>query len=306
MIDFRIFHLQQNKGHGIARRKGLKECQNSLVALMDSDDINLSNRFESQLRAFYEHPELSIVGGQIAEFIGGPDNITGIREVPSKDQEIKKYMKKRCPMNQVSVMFRKEEVERAGGYLDWYCEEDYYLWARMALAGCNFYNVPDILVNVRVGDEMSARRGGMKYFMSEARMQLFLYKNRIIGFPLYLYNILLRFCGEVLIPNKLRVKLFKLFRKQVDTETKQKQPDPKKHTISEIKEYPPFSVSMCVYGGDNVDWFDEALESVINQTVKPQEIVLVVDGPISDSIQNVIDKYKQICSGESGGVSVSE
>lgn len=292
MIYFRIFHLQQNKGHGIARRKGLKECQNSLVALMDSDDINLPNRFENQLRAFYEHPELSIVGGQIAEFIGNPDNITGIREVPGKDQEIKKYMKKRCPMNQVSVMFRKEEVERAGGYLDWYCEEDYYLWARMALAGCNFYNVPDILVNVRVGDEMSARRGGIKYFMSEARMQSFLYKNRIIGFSLYLCNILIRFCGEVLVPSKLRVKLFKLFRKQINIETQQKQPNRKKNIVSEIKEYPPFSVSMCVYGGDNAEWFDKALESVINQTVKPQEIVLVVDGPIPDSIQNVIDKYK--------------
>ena len=306
MIDFRIFQLQQNKGHGIARRKGLKECRNSLVALMDSDDINLSNRFESQLRAFYEHPELSIVGGQIAEFIGSSDNITGIREVPGKDQKIKEYMKKRCPMNQVSVMFRKEEVERSGGYLDWYCEEDYYLWARMALAGCNFYNVPDILVNVRVGDEMSARRGGMKYFLSEARMQFFLYKNRIIGFPLYLYNVMIRFCGEILIPSKLRVKLFKLFRKQVNTETRQKQQDRKTYTTSEIKEYPPFSVSMCVYGGDNAEWFDKALESVINQTVKPQEIVLVVDGSIPDSIQNVIDKYKQICSSVSGGVSTLE
>ena len=59
---------------------------------------------------------------------------------------------------------------------------------------------------------------------------------------------------------------------------------------------PFFSVAMCVYGKDNPDWFDKALCSVIDQTVQPDEIVLVVDGPIPDSIQNVIDKYSKICA----------
>ena len=55
---------------------------------------------------------------------------------------------------------------------------------------------------------------------------------------------------------------------------------------------PFFSVAMCVYGKDNPDWFDKALCSVIDQTVQPDEIVLVVDGPIPDSIQNVIDNQR--------------
>jgi hypothetical protein len=57
---------------------------------------------------------------------------------------------------------------------------------------------------------------------------------------------------------------------------------------------------MCVYGGDNPEWFDTALGSVIDQTVKPNEIVLVVDGPVPDSIQNVIDKYSSICNAGGG------
>ena len=55
-----------------------------------------------------------------------------------------------------------------------------------------------------------------------------------------------------------------------------------------------FSVSMCVYGGDNAVYFDEALQSIFNQTRKPDELVLVVDGPIPNSIENVIDKYKKL------------
>ena len=59
-------------------------------------------------------------------------------------------------------------------------------------------------------------------------------------------------------------------------------------------DYPSFSVAMSVYGKDKAEWFDAALESVINQTVKPDEIVLVVDGPVPQSIQNVISKYRGI------------
>ena len=41
-----------------------------------------------------------------------------------------------------------------------------------------------------------------------------------------------------------------------------------------------FSVFMCVYGGDNPLYFKEAVDSIINQTKKPSEIVIVVDGPV--------------------------
>lgn len=54
-----------------------------------------------------------------------------------------------------------------------------------------------------------------------------------------------------------------------------------------------FSVSMCVYGGDNAQHFDEALESIFNQTRLPDEVILVVDGPIPQDIKEVILKYKK-------------
>lgn len=292
MIDFRVFYLEKNEGHGNARRKGFSECRNEIVALMDSDDICVPTRFEKQLTFFETNPKLSIVGGQIAEFIGEVDNVVGIRQVPSQDAEIKEYMKKRCPMNQMTVMFRKKELERVGGYIDWYCEEDYYLWVRMALKRCLFANLPDILVKVRVGNEMSARRGGMKYFKSEARLQKFMLNNHIISVGQYLYNVAIRFAGEVLAPNWLRTKLFVLFRKTPKQEVCVYQND-NEEIMKE--DYMPFSVAMCVYGGDKAEWFDEALASVVNQTLKPQEIVLVVDGPIPDAIQDVIDKYSDIC-----------
>lgn len=212
----KVVRLPQNMGHGEARRAGLSACSNNLVAIMDADDICLSYRFEKQLDAFKHNPDLTIVGGQITEFIDTPDNVAGIRNVPLLDSEIKKYMKKRCPMNQVTVMFKRNVIEHVGGYLDWYCEEDYYLWIRMGLANAIFQNLPETLVNVRVGKDMYKRRGGLKYFKSEAKLQKYMLDNKIIGVSRYLINVLERLILQVLMPNNVRGLVFKLLaRKKV-------------------------------------------------------------------------------------------
>ena len=209
-ISFKPIYLETNQGHGNARRTSLDNCSHNLVALMDSDDINLPKRFELQLNKFEEDEELNLVGGQITEFIYDSSNIVAKRIVPEKDKDIKKYMKKRCPMNQVSVMMKKDFYDKVGGYIDWYCEEDYYLWLRMALAGGKFANVPQTLVNVRIGDEMSSRRGGWKYFNSEKALQKYMLKKKVISFPRYLYNVAIRFGGEILLSDKARTKAFKM------------------------------------------------------------------------------------------------
>lgn len=148
---------------------------------MDSDDIAVSDRFEKQMAYIEAHPEVDALGGQIDEFIGEPSNVVGTRNLPLTDGEIKTYLKSRCPMNLVTVMLKKDAVKKAGGYIDWYCEEDYYLWVRMTEQGMNFANLPDNLVNVRVGEEMYQRRGGLKYFKSEAKLQNYMYSKGIIG-----------------------------------------------------------------------------------------------------------------------------
>ena len=187
---FNVIRLPENVGHGNARRTGLENCTYELVALMDADDISLSDRFEKQIRCFKEDNSLSIVGGNIKEFIDTPDNVVGIREVPQEDVEIKEYLKKRCPFNQMTVMFKNSEVQRAGGYKDWYHNEDYYLWIRMYLSGSKFKNLKDSLVLVRVGNEMYQRRGGFKYFKSEAKLQKYMKDKGINNSFIYGYNVL--------------------------------------------------------------------------------------------------------------------
>lgn len=207
-IVFKVVYLEKNMGHGEARRICFENCSHELIALMDADDLSVSERFEKQLAYFENDPELSIVGGNIQEFIGEPTNCVGKRIVPESNVDIKTYMKKRCPMNQMTVMFRKKDVAEVGGYVDWYCDEDYYLWVRMALGEKKFANVVDNLVNVRVGKEMYQRRGGWKYFKSEAKLQSFMLKKGVISLPRYLINVSERLILQVLMPNKVRGFLF--------------------------------------------------------------------------------------------------
>lgn len=53
-----------------------------------------------------------------------------------------------------------------------------------------------------------------------------------------------------------------------------------------------YSVLMTVYKKDNPAYFAISLESMLNQTYAPDEIVLVKDGPVTKDLQAVIDSYQ--------------
>lgn len=213
-IPLNVIRLVQNVGHARSRQTGLEATKCSVVAIMDSDDICHPDRFAKQISYMESHPDLDVIGSQITEFVGSENNIVGIRICPENDKDIKRYLKARCPMNLVTVIFKKDSVQKVGGFIDWFCEEDYYLWVRLAENGFKFGNLNENLVNVRVGQEMYGRRGSWRYFKSEAKLQWYMLRHRVIGLSRFLFNILVRFVVQVCMPNWLRGFIFqKLFRK---------------------------------------------------------------------------------------------
>lgn len=206
-----VIRLSQNAGLGNALRIAVENSKFNLIARMDSDDVSVPERFQQQLLYFSEHPECDVIGGDITEFIGEESNIVGKRCMPKNHNDIVQYMKKRCAMNHVSVMYKKEAVQTAGGYQDWFWNEDYYLWIRMWLNGAIFGNLGKVLVNVRVGKEMYQRRGGMKYFRSEKGLQDYMLKNKLINFVTYCENVGKRLIIQILLPNNIRGWVFRKF-----------------------------------------------------------------------------------------------
>ncbi len=54
---------------------------------------------------------------------------------------------------------------------------------------------------------------------------------------------------------------------------------------------------MTVYSGENPIFFQQSLMSMVNQSLKPDEIVLVKDGIIPKSIQIIIDEVNNLTNG---------
>lgn len=206
---FNIIRLEQNGGLGNALKLGVENAKYDIIARMDSDDICLPNRFELQLKYLEQHPEVDILGGQISEFIGIPENIIGKRVVPCTNSEIYNFMKSRCAFNHMTVMFHKDAVLKAGNYLDWFWNEDYYLWVRMMKTKCQFANVPEVLVNVRSGADLYARRGGRKYYESEKGIKKLQLDNKMITKMEYRYFVAQRYIIQILMPNWLRGWVFR-------------------------------------------------------------------------------------------------
>ena len=50
-----------------------------------------------------------------------------------------------------------------------------------------------------------------------------------------------------------------------------------------------YSVLMSVYNKEKASWLKESIESMLNQTVKPSELVVIKDGRLTDELDEVID-----------------
>ncbi|NHN46217.1 glycosyltransferase [Halostella sp. JP-L12] len=200
--------LPTNKGLGNALRVGVKEASHGIVARMDADDISVPTRFERQSEFLATHPEVDIVGGQIAEFDGDPENIVGRREVPTEHESIESMARFRSPMNHGTVMFRKSAVLSSGNYRPVDRMEDYDLWIRMLLGGAKFANLPEVLVKVRAGEYLYGRRGGLEYAREEARTQLEFYQQGFTSLPVFLFNATTRVSLR-LVPNSVRSLIYR-------------------------------------------------------------------------------------------------
>lgn len=206
---FKPVWLEKNRGLGNALRIAVSHCKYEIIARMDSDDIARRDRFKTQLEILHLNPHIDVVGGDISEFIGDKHNVVGKRTLPAADKEIKRYAKRRCPFNHMTVMYRKTAVMKAGGYLDWFWNEDYYLWIRMQEKGMVFANTGTVLVDVRVGEGMYRRRGGWKYYKSEIRLQKYMLNHKLIGYGTYLINCCKRFIFQILFTNQMREWAYK-------------------------------------------------------------------------------------------------
>jgi amylovoran biosynthesis glycosyltransferase amsE len=203
----KVYQLDTNVGSGPASRFGVEKCNTELIARMDSDDYSVETRFEKQIKAFEENPNLVMVGTNILE---KNTEFTALKTVPKKTEEIREYSKFRNPFNNPSSMMKKEYILKVGNYRKFRYLEDYDLTMRLIHDNPtkDFLNIQEPLVVMQTDDSSYLRRGGLLYVKTEFFLQVDFYKRGYLTKLELCRNIFIRNIVRVM-PNSVRKLIYK-------------------------------------------------------------------------------------------------
>lgn len=149
--DRRLHLLERGPGGIVAAlNAGLAAARGRLVARMDADDEMRPRRLEAQVELLRERPDIGVAstlvefGGDRARAQGYALHVDWVNTL-IEPEEIALQRFVESPVAHPSVTFRRELVERHGGYVDSDEPEDYELWLRLLDAGVRFAKVPEVL-----------------------------------------------------------------------------------------------------------------------------------------------------------------
>ena len=136
-----------------ALNKGIKKSKGKYIARMDSDDISLPKRFESQMNHM-ERFKLDICGSHCLYF-DKYNNINNVILSPLSHEMCVLSLVSKVPFSHSSVMIRSNFLKSNNllyGQTDYIMAEDLDLWVRIHDKGGKFGNVNQVLFKYRVVD----------------------------------------------------------------------------------------------------------------------------------------------------------
>ena len=137
-----------------AANTGLANCQGEIIVRMDADDRCHPDRIKLQREYLLKNPEVAIVGSLVKGF---PEGQIGEGFQIYYDwlnslithEDITREIFVESPIANPCAAFRKEWIDKLGGYQDRGWPEDYDLWLRFYIAGARFSKVPKVLLEWR-------------------------------------------------------------------------------------------------------------------------------------------------------------
>lgn len=160
-------------GSGIvdALNFGLKLANADLIARLDSDDLMEPGRLSIQASCFLGSPQLACLGTQMS-FIDEAGNFFGSTNYPVKHTEIQKRLRYQNCIGHPSVMYRKKDIIKIGGYRKALTGvEDYDLWLRLS-KNYQIENLDQRLTRYRVSPSQYSKTFGNNYTVLEESARL--------------------------------------------------------------------------------------------------------------------------------------
>jgi glycosyltransferase involved in cell wall biosynthesis len=211
--DSRIILYRNEKNLGISgnRNKAISLSKAEYIVWQDADDISVPNRIEEQLTFMESHSEVSICGGFLQFFDEKGD--IGIREYPTDDETMRKYIFRFSQISQGSSIVRKNCYDKVGFYdLKIPYAEDLDMSFRIGTV-YKFANIPKVLLRYRVHHNSATYRKLRKIELNTIAIRKkfsfgYGYKMSVID---KIYN-LLQYFSIYIFPTKSRIWLFNLIR----------------------------------------------------------------------------------------------
>lgn len=134
----------------------MQEARGKYIARMDSDDIMLPHRLQTQFDFMEAHPQIDVAGSG-CEWFGARQRV--IDCLPAH-ASIVTTMLLGNPFINPTTMIRRASVARRieqGIYHpDYAFLEDYKLWSELAMEGLHFANLPEVLLKYRCTDTQAS------------------------------------------------------------------------------------------------------------------------------------------------------
>jgi glycosyltransferase involved in cell wall biosynthesis len=145
------FYTSNTPGIVSALNLGLEKSKADFIARIDSDDIMLPERIQTQFHFLVSNPGYVCVGSSLEIF--GEGMKKKLKKYPCEHKKIVKHLSYQNAMAHPSVMYRKAAVVDVGGYRSIFeGAEDYDLWFRLSKIG-KLYNFKEPLTKYRVTSE---------------------------------------------------------------------------------------------------------------------------------------------------------
>jgi len=174
----RVVRNESNRGLVETRNRGIRESRGKYVAFLDSDDISLPRRLETQLRFLEDSPDFVMVGSRIA-LVDEQGELTGMFSLfeasPASFPSILLFDNY---FAQSAVMVRGDALADEMYRQEFPCAEDYDLFARLALRG-KTWTIPEVLTLYREhGGGMSKKRRDL---IVECTKKIYVWQLRRLG-----------------------------------------------------------------------------------------------------------------------------
>ena len=139
---------QENGGTAVAANHGLQYCTGEYIARMDADDVSLPHRLATQVAYLDEHPEVGLVGAQMAP-LGAAGVGPSLNLPTTHDGIFTEMMEGRHGLAHACILLRTDLLKQIGGYWKVPLQDAWDMMIRMGEVS-KLANIDQVLHHYRV------------------------------------------------------------------------------------------------------------------------------------------------------------